>query len=68
MGRQWHPTCFRCSHPNCGIQLSPNNFKEKDGKPYCLKHFNEMFLPKCYGCKLPITDVWLSSSHYVFYN
>ena len=55
MGRQWHPHCFKCYQ--CGVPLSPNNFKEKDGKPYCNQHFQEMFLPKCYGCKLPITDV-----------
>ncbi|CAG2121204.1 unnamed protein product, partial [Medioppia subpectinata] len=59
MGRQWHPNCFKCYQ--CGIPLSPNNFKEKDGKPYCNKHFQEMFLPKCYGCKLPIADKVLTA-------
>ncbi|XP_054165589.1 zinc finger protein 808-like isoform X3 [Oppia nitens] len=54
LGRQWHPNCFKCCQ--CAVPLSPNNFKEKDGKPYCLKHFQELYLPKCYGCKRPITD------------
>ena len=55
MGHPWHPECFRCTV--CVKPLSPDNFKEHDGKPYCEKDYNNLFAPKCAGCKGPIVDV-----------
>lgn len=55
MGKPWHPECFRCTV--CVKPLQPDNFKEHDGKPYCEKDYNNLFAPKCAGCKGPIVDV-----------
>ena len=55
MGKPWHPQCFTCTQ--CAKPLSPNNFYEKNGKPYCEDDFHKLFSPKCAGCHLPITDV-----------
>ena len=57
LGKEWHPQCFVCSHPSCDRVLDPNDFETHDGKPYCKFHFGELFLPKCFACKKPITDV-----------
>jgi hypothetical protein len=55
MGKPWHPECFRCTQ--CAIPLGPNNFYEKNGKPYCEDDYHKLFSPKCAGCHQPITDV-----------
>ena len=60
MGKPWHPECFRCTV--CVKPLTPETFKEYDGKPYCEKDYNNLFAPKCAGCKGPIVDV---SKHFV---
>lgn len=52
MGKDWHPECFNCT--KCHIPLSPDNFFEKNGKPYCEKDYYDLFSPKCYGCLKPI--------------
>ena len=52
MGKDWHPGCFKCD--KCKIPLDPENFYEKNGKPYCEKDFFNLFAPKCYGCAKPI--------------
>lgn len=57
----WHPQCFKCTH--CGIPLEERNFYEKNGLPYCEKDYMDLFHPKCYGCKKPITDVSISLDH-----
>ncbi|ODM89592.1 Paxillin, partial [Orchesella cincta] len=53
-GRNWHPSCFKCC--KCHGVLNPNNYKEKDGKLYCEKDFNDLFMPKCAACNTPITQ------------
>ena len=55
MGHPWHPECFRCTV--CVKPLTPETFKEYQGKPYCEKDFHNLFSPKCAGCKQPIKDV-----------
>ena len=52
MGKDWHPECFNCT--KCHIPLSPDNFFEKNGKPYCEKDYYDLFSPKCYACLKPI--------------
>lgn len=55
MGKQWHPACFKCTE--CSIKLSPDDFMEHNGKPYCRPHYYQLFAPKCHACKQPIVDV-----------
>lgn len=59
LGHPWHPDCFRCTV--CVKPLTPETFKEYQGKPYCEKDYHNLFSPKCAGCTKPITDV--SSAH-----
>ena len=66
MGKPWHPQCFTCD--KCAKQLSPNNFYEKNGKPYCEDDYHKLFSPKCEGCLTPITDVRLAFPVYRIYN
>ena len=54
MGHDWHPECFHCTE--CHIPLSPDNFFEKNGKPYCENDFHKLFSPKCCACNLPIKE------------
>lgn len=67
MGKEWHPNCFVCSHPRCDRVLDPKDFETHDGKPYCRQHFQEMFLPKCFACKKPITDVSFKDFYFMLY-
>jgi hypothetical protein len=62
MGKPWHPQCFKCTQ--CAVPLGPNNFYEKNGKPYCENDYNKLFAPKCAGCNTPITDV--SNLYFIF--
>jgi len=55
LGRHWHPEHFKCCE--CGTLLSPSNFKERNGKLYCEKDFNDKFMPKCAGCNTPVLNV-----------
>ena len=55
MGKPWHPQCFQCTQ--CAKNLDPNDYYEKNGKPYCKDDFHKLFSPKCGGCQTPITDV-----------
>jgi len=63
MGKQWHPACFKCTE--CSIKLSPDDFMEHNGRPYCRPHYYQLFAPKCHACKQPIVDVsnlkWLTN-------
>ena len=52
MGHDWHPECFNCD--KCRVPLSPDNFLEKNGRPYCPNCFDKLFLPKCFACSKPI--------------
>lgn len=54
MGKDWHPNCFQCTQ--CKIPLDPENFYEKNGKPYCENDYHKLFSPKCCACKKPIKE------------
>ncbi|XP_017460539.1 PREDICTED: paxillin-like, partial [Rhagoletis zephyria] len=54
MGQNYHPQCFTCTE--CAKPLSPYNFYEKNGKPYCEDDYHRLFSPKCFACKEPIKD------------
>ena len=55
MGKTWHPHCFKCAV--CQKKLSPNNYYERDGIPYCEDDYHRKFSPKCAGCGDPIKEV-----------
>ena len=67
LGKKWHPDCFKCN--TCEVPLSPNNFFEKAGKPYCEKDYHKMFSPPCAGCghpiKDPVSDCWISEHGHI---
>jgi len=48
MRRRWHEECFHCSQ--CGKNLSPLKFYEKNGEVYCEEDYNQLFLVKCFKC------------------
>ena len=60
MGKDWHPECFNCH--KCHIPLSPDNFMEKNGYPYCMDDYHKLFSPKCCACNLPIKEKVMTSS------
>lgn len=39
-GKPWHPEHFCCTE--CGIQLDPNKFWEKEGLPYCEDDYHKL--------------------------
>ena len=49
----WHPQCFVCS-VCCAPFTTTNTFRKYENKPFCEKHYLEMFAEKCYRCNLPI--------------
>lgn len=55
MCKPWHPNHFTCTE--CSKVLTPENFFEKNGLPYCEDDFHKLFSPKCAGCQRPIKDV-----------
>ena len=55
MDLSWHPEHFQCY--GCLVQFSGSmTYREKDGQPYCDHCYTDTVLPKCGGCKEPITD------------
>ena len=55
MEKTWHMHHFSCY--SCDKQFSAEcGYHEHEEKPYCEKCYTEIALPKCQGCKKPITD------------
>jgi len=54
LGKTYHPEHFVCTH--CNQPFPKGAFVEHEGSPYCESDYNELFLPRCYICKLPIAD------------
>lgn len=52
LDQSWHPDHFVCTH--CSEPFGGNQFRKHDNKPYCEKHFEELFAPKCAACGLGI--------------
>ncbi|XP_067088285.1 leupaxin isoform X1 [Osmerus mordax] len=61
MDCSWHPEHFFCAH--CGDVFGPEGYQEKDGKPYCIKDFYDLFSPKCSGCGKPVRDNYLTAAN-----
>ncbi|KPP62974.1 four and a half LIM domains 2a-like [Scleropages formosus] len=49
----WHKDCFLCT--GCRQQLSGQRFTSRDGLPYCLNCFCNMYAKKCVSCTSPIS-------------
>ncbi|CAG2118760.1 unnamed protein product, partial [Medioppia subpectinata] len=54
LNRIWHPECFCCVE--CTKRLTPDNFVERMGSPYCKDCYHKLYSPKCCACNLPIKD------------
>jgi len=48
LGKSWHPDHFVCTE--CGEPFEGNQFHKHNDKPYCEKHFNELFAETCAKC------------------
>jgi len=55
LGKLWHVQHFTCVH--CKHELGTSIFYEHDGLPYCVRDYQDMFLPKCAGCGDVILEV-----------
>jgi len=55
MDKSWHPEHFQCY--GCLVVFSDNmSYREKENRPYCEHCYQDTVLPKCGGCRDPITD------------
>ena len=54
LGQVWHAEHFACF--SCKVPLGSTSFFERDNKPYCERHFHELFSPRCAYCNGPILD------------
>ncbi len=45
LGKDWHPACFVCEAG--GEPLRGKSFYEHEGKPYCERHYQELFGLRC---------------------
>lgn len=53
LGKHWHVNHFACGH--CKLPIDSGKFVEKDGVAYCVKDYENLFLPKCEQCHNSIT-------------
>jgi len=52
LGKSWHPDHFVCTE--CAKPFEGNQFHKHNDRPYCEKHFNELFAEACAKCGLKI--------------
>jgi hypothetical protein len=45
LGKTWHPEHFVCAH--CRRPFAGGRFRERDGRPYCERDFQELFGRRC---------------------
>ena len=57
LGKYWHQDHFCCK--TCGTKLE--KYWEKDGIPYCKKHFHRLSLPICGSCLEPIEGQFMKA-------
>jgi len=48
LGKSWHPDHFVCTE--CAKPFEGNQFHKHNDRPYCEKHFNELFAEACARC------------------
>eukprot|EP00002_Diphylleia_rotans_P025925 TRINITY_DN5147_c0_g1_i1.p1 TRINITY_DN5147_c0_g1~~TRINITY_DN5147_c0_g1_i1.p1 ORF type:complete len:745 (-),score=128.17 TRINITY_DN5147_c0_g1_i1:180-2414(-) len=58
-GRRWHVNHFHCNY--CGSDLTGVVYYEKYKRPFCEKHYGEIFSPKCHGCQKPVIGKYLQA-------
>ncbi|VDO46878.1 unnamed protein product [Haemonchus placei] len=64
LGLSWHVYCFKCSE--CGAVLH-GEYMSHDGKPLCLRDYNERHGVKCYECHKFIAGKVLQAGGYKFH-
>ncbi|VDM58597.1 unnamed protein product, partial [Angiostrongylus costaricensis] len=64
LGLSWHVYCFKCSE--CGAVLH-GEYMSHDGKPLCLRDYNEKHGVKCYECHKFIAGKVLQAGGYKFH-
>jgi len=52
LNKSWHPDHFVCTE--CAAPFEGNQFHKHDDKPYCEKHYNQLFSENCVKCGRPI--------------
>jgi len=50
IGKDWHPECFVCQTPGCGVPLQQTGFIENKGTVFCRKCFERDFAYTCAKC------------------
>ena len=60
IGKNWHRDHFVCAHCNGhfpdGVYFTKDADDGRGELPYCEADFNDLFLPKCDSCNLPVKD------------
>ncbi|CAL2049247.1 unnamed protein product [Caenorhabditis brenneri] len=64
LGLSWHVYCFKCSE--CSAVLH-GEYMSHNGKPLCLRDYNEKFGVKCYECEKFIAGKVLQAGGYKFH-
>ncbi|KAF8353518.1 unc-115 [Pristionchus pacificus] len=64
LGQSWHVFCFKCSE--CAAVLQ-GEYMASEGKPLCLRDFNEKFGVKCHECCKFIAGKVLQAGAYKFH-
>jgi len=59
LDKTFHVEHFCCHE--CGREFGDEAFHEKDGNAYCRNDFFRMFAPKCRGCRLPISNNFVTA-------
>jgi hypothetical protein len=50
IGKDWHPECFVCQTPGCGVPLQQTGFIENKGTVFCRTCFERDFAYTCAKC------------------
>jgi len=50
IGKDWHPECFVCQTPGCGVPLQQTGFIENKGAVHCRSCFERDFAYACAKC------------------
>jgi hypothetical protein len=58
-GKYYHPECFVCTH--CRAPFQDGKFVEKEGKPYCERCYQELFMPHCDICGKPLIGQYVKN-------
>lgn len=65
LGKAWHPEHFVCAR--CHEPFSGGKFFEKDGKPFCEAHYQELFGVPCAKCNKPVASNGIELSGHMYH-